>query len=69
MFIDPYSHNALKDEINTNIKRIEEISKSGDNIEVGSEIWFEAWDLVKKTAELIEKLSTEARTMDNRLDN
>ena len=69
MFIDPYSHNDLKDEINTNIKRIEEISKSGDNIEVGSEIWFEAWELIKKTAELIEKLSTEARTMDNRLDN
>ncbi len=69
MFIDPYSHNDLKHEINANIKRIEEISKSGDNIEVGSEIWFEAWNLVKKTAELIEKLSTEARTMDNRLDN
>ena len=69
MFIDPYSHDDLKDEINTNIKRIEEISKSGDNIAVGSEIWFEARDLVKKTAELIERLAAEARTMDNRLDN
>tara|TARA_A100001515_G_C4480997_1_gene180072 strand:- start:142 stop:351 length:210 start_codon:yes stop_codon:yes gene_type:complete len=69
VFIDPYSHDDLKHEINTNIKRIEEISKSGDNITVGSEIWFEAWNLVKKTAELIERLSAEARTMDNRLDN
>ena len=69
MFIDPYSHEDLKDEINRNIKRIEEISKSRDNIAVGSELWFEAWDLVKKTAEMIEILSVEARTMDSKLDN
>lgn len=69
MFTDPYSHDDLKDKINVNIKRIEEISKSGDNVSIGSEVWFEAWSLVKATAEMVEKLSEESRRLENKMDN
>jgi len=69
MFIDPFESNDLKGRINENIKKIEEISKYRQDIKVESEEWFQAWNLVKATAEMIEQLSEESRKLENRLEN
>ncbi len=69
MFIDPYDYDALKDTINGNIKRIEKIAKEGNGCDPSSEKWFEAWNLIKVTANLIEQLSEESRKLDNKMDN
>ena len=69
MFIDPFDQEDLKSSINKNIKRIEEISKERDAVEMNSESWFEAWNLIKVTAELIEKLGEESRQIECKMEN
>ena len=69
MFIDPFDQEDLKFSINKNIKRIEEISKERDAVEMNSESWFEAWNLIKVTAELIEKLGEESRQIECKMEN
>ena len=69
MFIDPFDQEDLKSSINKNIKRIEEISKERDAVEVNTESWFEAWNLIKVTAELIEKLGEESRQIECKMEN